>query len=53
MAAERFLILPHSRLGASFLRKANGYEAWLSQTRGRLLPGVPGGSSPVANPAMR
>ena len=36
MAAERFLILPHPRVGASFLRKATDYDAWLSRTRERL-----------------
>ena len=36
MAAERFLILPHPRVGASFLRKATDYDAWLSRTRDRL-----------------
>ena len=36
MDAERFLILPHPRVGASFLRKATDYDAWLSRTRSRL-----------------
>ena len=36
MEAERFLILPHPRVGASFLRKATDYDAWLSRTRERL-----------------
>ena len=36
MAAERFLILPHPRVGASFLRKAIDYDAWLNRTRERL-----------------
>ena len=36
MDAERFLILPHPRVGASFLRKATNYDAWLSRTRDRL-----------------
>jgi NAD(P)-dependent dehydrogenase (short-subunit alcohol dehydrogenase family) len=36
MAAERFLILPHPKVGASFLRKATDYDAWLSRTRDRL-----------------
>jgi NAD(P)-dependent dehydrogenase (short-subunit alcohol dehydrogenase family) len=36
MEAERFLILPHPRVGASFLRKATDYDAWLSRTRDRL-----------------
>lgn len=37
MDAERFLILPHPRVGASFLRKATDYDAWISRTRQRLL----------------
>ena len=45
MDAERFLILPHPRVGASFLRKATDYDAWLSRTRERLR-GVSGGSAP-------
>jgi NAD(P)-dependent dehydrogenase (short-subunit alcohol dehydrogenase family) len=36
MAAERFLILPHPRVGESFLRKATDYDAWLSRTSDRL-----------------
>jgi NAD(P)-dependent dehydrogenase (short-subunit alcohol dehydrogenase family) len=36
MAAERFLILPDPRVGASFLRQATDYDAWLSRTRERL-----------------
>ncbi len=36
MDAERFLILPHPRVGASFPRKATDYDAWLSRTRDRL-----------------
>jgi len=36
MDAERFLILPHPRVGASFLRKVTDYDAWLSRTRERL-----------------
>jgi len=36
MDAERFLILPHPRVGDSFLRKATDYDAWLSRTRARL-----------------
>ena len=36
MGAERFLILPHPRVGASFLRKATDYDAWLDRTRERL-----------------
>ena len=45
MDAERFLILPHPYVGASFLRKATDYDAWLSRTRERLR-GVLGGSAP-------
>ena len=33
---EPFLVLPHPRVGASFLRKAQNYDAWLESTRGRL-----------------
>jgi NAD(P)-dependent dehydrogenase (short-subunit alcohol dehydrogenase family) len=36
MNEERFLILPHPRVGASFQRKATDYDAWLSKTRGRI-----------------
>jgi len=34
--AEPFLVLPHPRVGESFLRKAQDYEAWLARTRARL-----------------
>lgn len=34
---ERFLILPHARVGDSFRRKAEDYDAWLDRTRERLL----------------
>jgi NAD(P)-dependent dehydrogenase (short-subunit alcohol dehydrogenase family) len=37
MADERFLILPHPRVGESFRRKAADYDAWLDGTRRRLL----------------
>ena len=37
MDAERFLILPHPRVGDSFLRKATDYDAWIARTRTRLL----------------
>ncbi len=37
MAEERFLILPHPRVGESFARKANDYDRWLAGTRRRLL----------------
>jgi NAD(P)-dependent dehydrogenase (short-subunit alcohol dehydrogenase family) len=33
---EPFLVLPHQRVGESFLRKAQDYDAWLERTRGRL-----------------
>ncbi len=36
MDAERFLILPHPRVGDSFLRKATNYDAWIVKTRARL-----------------
>jgi NAD(P)-dependent dehydrogenase (short-subunit alcohol dehydrogenase family) len=36
MAEERFLILPHPRVGESFLRKATDYDGWLDGTRRRL-----------------
>jgi len=36
MDAERFLILPHPRVGDSFRRKATDYDAWLDRARGRL-----------------
>jgi NAD(P)-dependent dehydrogenase (short-subunit alcohol dehydrogenase family) len=32
----RFLALPHPRVGESFLRKAQDYDAWLERTAGRL-----------------
>jgi short-subunit dehydrogenase len=34
--SEPFLVLPHPRVGESFLRKAQDYDAWLDRTRGRL-----------------
>jgi NAD(P)-dependent dehydrogenase (short-subunit alcohol dehydrogenase family) len=34
--AGRFLALPHPRVGESFTRKANDYDAWLSRTSQRL-----------------
>ncbi|HSS10900.1 MAG TPA: SDR family oxidoreductase [Acidimicrobiales bacterium] len=37
MDDERFLILPHARVGESFLRKATDYDRWLNGTRQRLL----------------
>ena len=36
MAAGRFLVLPHPRVGASFLRKAGDYDRWLEGTNRRL-----------------
>jgi NAD(P)-dependent dehydrogenase (short-subunit alcohol dehydrogenase family) len=36
MKAEQFLILPHPRVGESFLRKATDYDKWLDGTRRRL-----------------
>ncbi|MFI5953206.1 SDR family oxidoreductase [Cryptosporangium sp. NPDC051539] len=33
---EPFLILPHPRVGDSFLRKATDYDGWLERTSGRL-----------------
>jgi NAD(P)-dependent dehydrogenase (short-subunit alcohol dehydrogenase family) len=35
-ADGRFLALPHPRVGASFLRKATDYDAWLARTNQRL-----------------
>jgi len=32
----RFLALPHPRVGESFARKAQDYDAWLDRTAGRL-----------------
>ena len=34
--AGRFLALPHPRVGESFARKANDYDAWLARTSQRL-----------------
>ena len=34
--SEPFLVLPHPRVGESFLRKAQDYDGWLERTRGRL-----------------
>jgi len=39
MADERFLILPHPRVGESFARKGADYDLWLEGTRRRLLKG--------------
>jgi NAD(P)-dependent dehydrogenase (short-subunit alcohol dehydrogenase family) len=35
-ADEPFLVLPHRRVGESFRRKADDYDAWLDRTRQRL-----------------
>jgi NAD(P)-dependent dehydrogenase (short-subunit alcohol dehydrogenase family) len=37
MAAERFLVLPHPRVGESFARKGGDYQRWIEGTRRRLL----------------
>jgi NAD(P)-dependent dehydrogenase (short-subunit alcohol dehydrogenase family) len=37
MDEERFLILTHPRVGTSFQRKGQDYDAWLDRTRTRLL----------------
>jgi NAD(P)-dependent dehydrogenase (short-subunit alcohol dehydrogenase family) len=36
MAEGRFLVLPHPRVGESFKRKADNYDAWLAGTNRRL-----------------
>lgn len=36
MAEGRFLVLPHPRVGESYLRKATGYDRWLEGTNRRL-----------------
>ena len=36
MAAGRFLVLPHPRVGESYLRKAQDYDRWLEGTNRRL-----------------
>jgi NAD(P)-dependent dehydrogenase (short-subunit alcohol dehydrogenase family) len=36
MADRRFLVLPHPRVGESFLRKAGDYDRWLEGTNRRL-----------------
>jgi len=36
MRDARFLVLPHPRVGESFGRKANDYDAWLESTNRRL-----------------
>jgi NAD(P)-dependent dehydrogenase (short-subunit alcohol dehydrogenase family) len=37
MEEGRFLVLPHPRVGESFLRKAGDYDGWIAGTRRRLL----------------
>jgi NAD(P)-dependent dehydrogenase (short-subunit alcohol dehydrogenase family) len=36
MREGRFLVLPHPRVGESFARKADDYDAWLASTNRRL-----------------
>jgi hypothetical protein len=36
MAQRHFLVLPHPRVGESFLRKAGDYDRWLEGTNRRL-----------------
>ncbi|MBW8825709.1 MAG: SDR family NAD(P)-dependent oxidoreductase [Acidobacteria bacterium] len=36
MEKGEFLVLPHPRVGESFMRKANDYDAWLAGTNRRL-----------------
>jgi NAD(P)-dependent dehydrogenase (short-subunit alcohol dehydrogenase family) len=36
MREKRFLVLPHPRVGESFIRKANDYNAWLGGTNRRI-----------------
>ena len=36
MESGRFLVLPHPRVGQSFLRKATDYDRWLESTNRRL-----------------
>jgi short-subunit dehydrogenase len=36
MARREFLVLPHPRVGESFLRKAGDYDRWLEGTNRRL-----------------
>ena len=37
MTTEPFLVLPHTRVADSFLRKATNYDEWIAGTRRRLL----------------
>ncbi len=52
MDNEQFLILPHPRVGESFLRKATDYDQWLAGTRRRLLR-MRGEDGPAANAGQR
>ena len=36
MTSGPFLVLPHPRVGESFLRKATDYDSWLEGTNRRL-----------------
>ena len=36
MREKRFLVLPHPRVGESFARKADNYDAWIAGTNRRL-----------------
>jgi NAD(P)-dependent dehydrogenase (short-subunit alcohol dehydrogenase family) len=40
---ERFLILPNERVGQSFARKGNDYDAWLAHTASRIARSKPPG----------
>ena len=48
LAAERFLILPHPRVGLYFRRKADDYDRWLAGMRRLQAQAAPSGSSPEA-----
>jgi NAD(P)-dependent dehydrogenase (short-subunit alcohol dehydrogenase family) len=43
LAEERFLILPNERVGRSFTRKGEGYDAWLAHTARRIAATKPPG----------
>jgi NAD(P)-dependent dehydrogenase (short-subunit alcohol dehydrogenase family) len=43
LEAERFLILPNERVGRSFARKGEDYDAWLAHTAGRIATSKPRG----------
>ena len=36
MASGEFLVLPHARVGESYLRKATDYDRWIEGTNRRL-----------------